>query len=105
MKKEHKLKAKVLSNLAKVGIVLYLFFEYHFQSIQLASPLTADNCKGLLFIAIAGFLILLPVDGSIFIKNLFEAKNSIKKDNHNDKPKVYFGDDETPHISQNNEDY
>lgn len=78
---KYKLKAKVLSNIIKLGIVSYIFYEYHRLSSMIKSPLTADSCKGLLFIAIAGFLILLPVDGSIFIKNFFNARNNIQNTN------------------------
>ncbi|WP_302279418.1 hypothetical protein [Brachyspira pilosicoli] len=72
------MKAKTGSNAVKALIVVFLFCEYHLQSMSQGSPLSADSCQGLLFIAIAGFLILLPVDGSIFIKNFFNAKNHIK---------------------------
>ncbi|WP_288550242.1 hypothetical protein [uncultured Brachyspira sp.] len=75
-----KYKAKIGSNIIKLAIVLFLFIEYHIQSASQGSPLSADNCQGLLFIAVAGFLILLPVDGSIFIKNFFNAKNNKNDD-------------------------
>lgn len=75
------IKAKLVSNLIKLGIVMFIFFEYHFQSIAQKLPLTADNCKGLLFIAMAGFLILLPIDGSVFVKNLYSAKGQFTNDN------------------------
>ncbi|MEI0579459.1 hypothetical protein [Brachyspira pilosicoli] len=78
-------KAKNGSNIIKLAIVLFLFAEYHIQSFIQGSPLSADSCQGLLFIAIAGFLILLPVDGSIFIKNFFNAKNN--KENKDDTVK------------------
>lgn len=68
-------KAKVISNFLKICIVAYLFFEYHFQSIQKNAPLSSDDCKGLLYIGIAAFLILFPIDASIFIKNFQAAKN------------------------------
>lgn len=70
-------KATTISNLIKLAIVLFIFYEYHFQSVLQNSPLSADSAKGLLFIAMAGFLILLPVDGSIFIKNFFNAKDHV----------------------------
>lgn len=78
-------KATTISNLIKIGIVLYIFFEYHYQSVLQNSPLSADSSKGLLFVAMAGFLILLPVDGSIFIKNFFNAKDHIVEKNKKDK--------------------
>lgn len=82
---KHKLKAKLLSNIIKLGIVFYIFYEYHRLSSIIKSPLTSDSCKGLLFIAISGFLILLPVDGSIFIKNFFNARNNIQNNNDDTK--------------------
>ena len=77
-------KAKSISNVLKLLIVAFIFFEYHYQSIIKQyhyqsiikqNPLTSDDCKGLLFIAIAGFFILFPIDASIFIQNMYKAKN------------------------------
>ena len=76
-------KAKSISNVLKLLIVAFIFFEYHYQSIIKQNPLTSDDCKGLLFIAIAGFFILFQIDASIFIQNMYKAKNiknKIKED-------------------------
>ena len=48
------MKAKTGSNVVKALIVVFLFCEYHLQSMSQGSPLSADSCQGLLFIAIAG---------------------------------------------------
>lgn len=77
------MKAKIISNLIKLLIVIFVFYEYHKQSLTILRPLTADECKGLLLIAAAGFLILLPIDSSIFIKNLYRVKSKIIDDNNN----------------------
>lgn len=69
------MKAKKISNVLKLLLVSYIFFEYHYQSVLKGGALTSDDCKGLLFIAIAGFFILFPIDASIFIQNLYKAKN------------------------------
>ncbi len=76
-------KAKSISNILKLLVVAFIFFEYHYQSVLKGGALTSDDCKGLLFIAIAGFFILFPIDASIFIQNLYKAKNiknEIKED-------------------------
>lgn len=78
------MKAKLISNIIKLLIVAYVFYEYHFQSILQGSPLSADNAKGLLYIAVAGFLILLPIDSSIFIKNFYNAKKHIEENINDD---------------------
>lgn len=70
--------AKNISNLIKILIVAFIFINYVYQSKVAGHPLSADECKGLLFIAIAGFMILLPIDSSIFIKNL-KSINEIKE--------------------------
>lgn len=95
--KKHNLrepKAKNISNIIKILIVAFIFFNYMYQSKTQGSPLSSDQAKSLLFIAIAGFMILLPIDGSIFIKNLkrmpskeleeLEELNEIKTDNKKD---------------------
>lgn len=74
------MKTKTLSNLLKLAIILFAFFEYHFQSLKIGRPLNSDECGGLLRVAIAGFAMLFPIDSSIFIKNYFSFKN--KKDNN-----------------------
>lgn len=66
MKKWH---AKAMSNFIKFGIVIFIFFNYMYQSQVAGHPLTSDEAKSLLYIAMAGFLITCPVDASIFIKN------------------------------------
>jgi len=55
------------------------------QSKIAGHPLSADECKGLLFIAIAGFMILLPIDSSIFIKNLKSINIKDNEKNNEDK--------------------
>lgn len=70
--------AKNISNLIKILIVAFIFINYVYQSKVAGRPLSADECKGLLYIAIAGFMILLPIDSSIFIKNL-KSINEIKE--------------------------
>lgn len=62
--------AKNVSNFLKVLIVGFIFFNYMYQSNVAGHPLTADEGKSLLYIAVCGFLILCPIDASIFIKNL-----------------------------------
>lgn len=62
--------AKSISNILKIIIVGFIFFNYMYQSKTAGHPLTADEGKCLLYIAICGFLILCPIDASIFIKNL-----------------------------------
>ena len=76
--------AKSISNLIKILIVGFIFFNYTYQSKIAGHPLSADECKGLLYIAIAGFMILLPIDSSIFIKNL-KSINEIKKENNDNE--------------------
>lgn len=71
--------AKMISNILKILIVAFVFFNYMFQSRVAGHPLTSDEAKSLLYIALAGFLILCPIDASIFIKNFKELKN-IQKD-------------------------
>lgn len=80
-----KIYAKTISNLVKILIVAFIFFNYMWQSKIAGHPLSADEGKSLLYIAIAGFLILCPIDASIFIKNLkslsgSETANSSKKE-------------------------
>lgn len=70
--------AKSISNLIKILIVVFIFWNYTYQTKIAGRPLSADECKGLLYIAIAGFMILLPIDSSIFIKNL-KSINEIKE--------------------------
>lgn len=74
------MRAKIISNIIKLLIVCFIFYEYDYQSKMQGEPLSADSCKGLLFIAIAGFLILLPIDGSLFIKNFYNAKGYLNND-------------------------
>ncbi|WP_432631786.1 hypothetical protein [Brachyspira sp.] len=83
--------AKGISNLIKIIIVFFIFYNYMFQSKIAGHPLSADECKGLLFIAIAGFMILLPIDSSIFIKNL---KSINIKDKENNEEENEEKDDE-----------
>lgn len=76
--------AKNISNLIKILIVAFIFINYVYQSKVAGHPLSADECKGLLYIAISGFMILLPIDSSIFIKNL-KSVNEIKKENNDNE--------------------
>lgn len=71
-------KAKSISNVLKIIIVSFIFFNYMYQSAEAGHPLTADEGKSLLYIAVCGFLILCPIDASIFIKNL----KSLNKGGH-----------------------
>lgn len=75
--------AKSISNLIKILIVAFIFINYVYQSKIAGHPLSADECKGLLYIAIAGFMILLPIDSSIFIKNL-KSVNEVKEVDKNE---------------------
>ena len=79
------MKAKSISNLIKIIIVCFIFYNYMLQSKIAGHPLSADECKGLLFIAIAGFMILLPIDSSIFIKNLKSIHIKDNEKNNEDK--------------------
>lgn len=77
--------AKQISNLLKIIVVAFIFFNYMYQSKVAGHPLTADEGKSLLYIAICGFLILCPIDASIFIRNLKDINKSVKSgDNDND---------------------
>lgn len=77
--------AKQISNLLKIIVVAFIFFNYMYQSKIAGHPLTADEGKSLLYIAICGFLILCPIDASIFIRNLKDINKSVKSgDNDND---------------------
>lgn len=71
--------AKMISNILKILIVAFVFFNYMYQSKIAGHPLTSDEAKSLLYIALAGFLILCPIDASIFIKNFKELKNIQKE--------------------------
>ena len=72
--------AKTISNILKIVIVAFIFFNYMYQSKIAGHPLTSDEGKCLLYIAICGFLILCPIDASIFIKNL-KSINEARKEN------------------------
>lgn len=99
---------KRISNIFKVIVVIYIMFEYHIQSQVAQMPLSADNCKGLLFIGIACFFILCPVDASIFAKNFLKFKNQNhnenKRDIHNrefEKYERWKGDEHVNHFDEN----
>lgn len=83
MKKWH---AKSISNLLKLGIVIFIFFNYMYQSRIAGHPLTSDEAKSLLYVAMASFLILCPIDASIFIKNWkgLTGGNNDKKEGEHD---------------------
>lgn len=89
MKNEHKPiikhNAKTISNLLKIIIVGFIFFNYMYQSKMAGHPLTADEGKCLLYIAICGFLILCPIDASIFIANFNKLKNGSNEQSENIK--------------------
>lgn len=76
--------AKTISNVLKIVIVAFIFFNYMYQSKIAGHPLTSDEGKCLLYIAICGFLILCPIDASIFIKNL-KGLNEVSKDKDKDE--------------------
>lgn len=77
--------AKNISNILKIIIVAFIFFNYMYQSKIAGHPLTSDEGKCLLYIAICGFLILCPIDASIFISNLNKLKD-INKDIPKSRP-------------------
>lgn len=70
--------AKSISNVLKIIVVAFIFFNYMYQSKVAGHPLTSDEGKCLLYIAICGFLILCPIDASIFIKNLKSLQHTEK---------------------------
>lgn len=76
--------AKTISNILKIVIVAFIFFNYMYQSKIAGHPLTSDEGKCLLYIAICGFLILCPIDASIFIKNLKSINEAKKENNENE---------------------
>lgn len=59
---------KRISNIFKVLIVIFIMYQYH--RLSSIGALSSDSCKGLLFIGIACFFVLCPVDASIFAKNV-----------------------------------
>ena len=85
--------AKNISNILKIIIVGFIFFNYMYQSKSAGHPLTADEGKCLLYIAICGFLILCPIDASIFIKNLKSLQSENKEYNkHNNRHNEHYND-------------
>lgn len=78
--------AKNISNILKIIIVGFIFFNYMYQSSIAGHPLTSDEGKCLLYIAICGFLILCPIDASIFISNLNKLKDINKKPSCSESP-------------------
>ena len=75
-------RAKIISNILKLSVVIFIFYEYHYQSYLKSLPLNADECKGLLYVGITAFFILLPIDASIFVKNINNLRG-IKKEEEN----------------------
>lgn len=75
-----KLKAKIISNVLKLLIVIYMLFMYYYQSKTTGRPLTADEAKAIFYLSAGAMIILFPIDASIFIKNLKSIKE-IKKEN------------------------
>lgn len=90
-----KIYAKSISNLVKILIVAFIFFNYMWQSKIAGHPLTADEGKSLLYIAIAGFLILCPIDASIFIKNLKSLSYSDNPNNSKNEKSEEVNKNET----------
>ncbi len=70
---------KRISNIFKVLIVIFIMYQYH--RLSSLGALSSDSCKGLLFIGIACFFVLCPVDASVFAKNvlLFKGKDRNEK--------------------------
>ncbi len=85
--------AKNISNILKIIIVAFIFINYMYQSKVAGHPLTSDEGKCLLYIAICGFLILCPIDASIFIKNLKSLQNVNKDLSYSEKPNRSSEDD------------
>lgn len=90
-----KIYAKTISNLVKIIVVAFIFFNYMYQSKIAGHPLTADEGKSLLYIAIAGFLILCPIDASIFIKNLKSLSYSDNPNNSKNEKSEEVNKNET----------
>lgn len=70
---------KKISNIFKVLIVVFIMYQYH--RLSSGGALSSDNCKGLLFIGIACFFVLCPVDASIFAKNVLLCKGKFRREN------------------------
>lgn len=68
---------KLISNIFKVLIVIFIMYQYH--RLSSIGALSSDSCKGLLFIGIACFFVLCPVDASIFAKNIMILKGKDNK--------------------------
>ncbi|WP_199750423.1 hypothetical protein [Brachyspira aalborgi] len=68
---------KRISNIFKVLIVIFIMYQYH--RLSSIGALSSDSCKGLLFIGIACFFVLCPVDASIFAKNIMILKGKDNK--------------------------
>lgn len=68
---------KRISNIFKVLIVIFIMYQYH--RLSSLGALSSDSCKGLLFIGIACFFVLCPVDASIFAKNIMILKGKDNK--------------------------
>ena len=68
---------KRIINIFKVLIVIFIMYQYH--RLSSIGALSSDSCKGLLFIGIACFFVLCPVDASIFAKNIMILKGKDNK--------------------------
>lgn len=68
---------KRISSIFKVLIVIFIMYQYH--RLSSLGALSSDSCKGLLFIGIACFFVLCPVDASIFAKNIMILKGKDNK--------------------------
>lgn len=71
------LRMKNISNILKVIVGLFILYQYWYNS-RAGHIMSSDECRGLLYIAIASFAILCPIDFSIFIKNWKEATKVAK---------------------------
>lgn len=78
---------KTISNILKIIVGLFILYQY-WSNARNGVIMDSDQCKGLLYIAIASFCILCPVDASIFLKNFKEVKHTseeIKQDIHKEE--------------------
>lgn len=73
-----KFKAKIISNILKLLIVVYMLFMYYYQSKIYNKPLSSDEAKAIFYLSIGAMVILFPIDASIFIKNWKEATKVAK---------------------------
>lgn len=72
------LRMKNISNVLKVIVGLFILYQYWYNSSN-GHIMTSDECRGLLYLAVAAFAILCPIDFSIFIKNWKEVNKEAEK--------------------------